>query len=129
MIQHFQIFDELYNNEELSNEFHKFFYTNDLLPLFTNEHRAGTIRVTWTDARSVVGDGAYAKDLHELSELLKIGIDNKKYEEAVFKILYEARSFQRMMNIIRDLIQYHRTIEEKYKHNWWNIVYYTKTLF
>ena len=129
MIEHFQVFDFITMNEKLINDFHKFFYSNNLLVLFTNEHRAGTITVRDTDARSVVNNGKYHRDLLEFSDILAIGSDNKMLEEATFKILYEARTFQRMMNIIRDLINYYRTIDPEDIDNFWNIVFYNKTLF
>lgn len=130
MFEHFQVFDEIYNDQELSNEFHKFFYTNNLLSLFTNEHRAGTIRVTYVDARSVVNPGGqYHQLLLDFSDILAIGSDNKMLEEATFKILYEARTFQRMMNIIRTLVNYYRTIDPEDIDNFWNIVFYNKQLF
>ena len=125
----FEIFDERFNNEELSNEFHAFFYKNNLTPLFTDEYMASPISVTYVDAKSVLNEGgSYQKTLKEFADLLTIGNDNKSYEEAMFRIIHEARSFQSFMNKIKDLINYIKTVDERYKHNTWNIVWYNKDL-
>lgn len=130
MIEHFQVFDTLFTDQELLDEFHSFFYKYNLLPLFTNEHRAGSIRTTYVDARSVVNPGGqYHQLLLDFSDILAIGSDNKMLEEATFKILYEARTFQRMMNIIRTLVNYYRSIDPEDIDNFWNIVFYNKQLF
>lgn len=130
MVEKFQIFDPKYNDDELDNEFHNFFYKYNLTPLFTNEHRAGSITVTYVDARSVINtSGLYHNTLKEFADLLTIGNDNKSYEEALFKIIYEARSFQGMMNKIRNLIEYIKTIDPDHMFNLWNIVFYNKDVY
>lgn len=128
-VQKFDIFDERFNDEELSNEFHAFFYKNNLTPLFTDEYMASPISVTYVDAKSVVNDGAsYQKTLEEFADLLTIANDNKSYEEAMFRIIQEARSFQSFMKKIKELINYLKTVDERYTHNTWNIVWYNKEL-
>lgn len=125
----FQIFEPKFNNEELENEFHAFFYKNNLTPLFTDEHMATGITFTYVDAKSVLNEGgSYQKVLKEFAELLTIGNDNKSYEEAMFRIIYESRSFQSMIKKIKDLNEYIKTIDERYKKNTWNIVWYNKDL-
>ena len=59
----FNVFNFVFNDEELEEEFENFFLTNNLLPLFTNEHHSTPIRVSYTEARSVVNGGAYAKKI------------------------------------------------------------------
>src|SRR5699024_11891115 len=99
----------------------------NLTSLFTNEHRAGSITVTYVDARSVINTGgSYHETLKEFADLLTIGNDNKSYEEALFKIIYEARSFQSFMKKIRDLLNYAKTVDSKNLNNLWNIVFYNK---
>lgn len=126
----FQLFEYRFNDEELEEEFNNFFYKYNLTALFTNEHRAGNITVTWVDARSVINpNGSYHRILKDFADLLSIGNDNKAYEEALFKIIYEARSFQGMMNTIKKLLDYANTIETDYKFNLWNIVFYNKEVY
>ena len=127
--QKFYLFEYRFNNEELENEFNDFFHANNLNPLFTSEHMAGSITVTYIDAKSVLNDGgAYNKVLKDFSELLTLANDNKSYEEAMFKIIYEARSFQSLMRKLKQLIDYIKNIEDSKKHNTWNIVWYNKDL-
>lgn len=127
--QKFYIFEYRFNNEELENEFNDFFHANNLNPLFTNEHMAGTITVTDVDARSVINDGgSYNKTLKDFAELLTLANDNKSFEEAMFRIIYEARSFQGLMIQLKKLVTYIKTVDERYKHNTWNIVWYNKDL-
>lgn len=127
MFEKFTIFNVVSMNEELEKEFHEFFYKYNLTALFTNEHRAGQIRVTDIDLRSVVKEGGkYHDDLKKFTDYLLLAQDNKMYEEAIFKIIYDARSFQGMMNMLRRLMTYIDTIEEDYEHNTWNIVWYTR---
>ena len=124
MYEKFEIFEPRFNNEELEKEFNDFFYKYNLTSLFTNEHRAGSISVTYVDARSVINTGgSYHETLKEFADLLTIGNDNKSYEEALFKIIYEARSFQSFMKKIRDLLNYAKTLDSKDLNNLWNIVF------
>ena len=127
--QKFYIFEYRFNIEELEQEFNDFFHANNLHPLFTNEHMAGSITVTYVDAKSVVNEGgSYRNTLKEFSELLTLANDNKSYEEAMFRIIYEARSFQSFIRQLKKLIDYIKTVDERYKHNTWNIVWYNKDL-
>lgn len=127
--QKFYIFEYRFNNEELEQDFNDFFHANNLHPLFTNEHMAGSITVTYVDAKSVVNEGgSYRNTLKEFSELLTLANDNKSYEEAMFRIIYEARSFQSFIRQLKKLIDYIKTVDERYKHNTWNIVWYNKDL-
>lgn len=130
MDQKFQIFEPRYNNDELDQEFHNFFHKYNLTPLFTNEHRAGSITVTYVDARSVINPGgSYHETLKEFADLLTIGNDNKSYEEALFKIIYEARSFQGLMKTIRKLMDYIKSLDPEHMFNMWNIVFYNKDVY
>lgn len=126
----FQIFEPRFNDEELESEFNNFFHKYNLTPLFTNEHRAGSISVTYVDARSVINTtGSYHKTLKEFSDLLTIANDNKSYEESLFKIIYEARSFQGLMKTIKKLMDNIKTIDPSHMFNLWNIVWYNKEVY
>lgn len=125
----FQIFEPRFNDEQLENEFNNFFYKYNLTSLFTNEHRAGSITVTYVDARSVINEGgSYHETLKDFSDYLSMNIHNKSYEEALFKIIYESRSFQSLMNNIKKVMEFIDTIDDNYMHNMWNIVFYNKDL-
>lgn len=129
-MQKFQIFEPRYNDDELDNEFHNFFYKYNLTSLFTNEHRASGITVAYVDAKSVINEGgSYHNTLKEFADLLSIGNDNKAYEESLFKLIYEARTFQSLMKKIRDVLNFTNTINPENLHNLWNIVFYNKDLF
>jgi len=115
---------------ELEEEFHNFFYKYGLTPLFTNEHRAGTIVVKWTDARSVINPGgSYHESLKQFADIVAIANDNKSLEEALFKVIYQAKTFQTFMKRIRKLIEYFSQVKEEHKFNFWNIVFYNKEVY
>lgn len=129
MNYNFQIFEPLFNNEELENEFNNFFYKYNLTPIFTNEHRAGSITVTYIDAKSVVNSGgSYHETLKELADLISMNNDNKSYEEALFRLIYKPRSFQGFMNYVKKHIELISSIEEEFLFNMWNIVWYAEEL-
>ena len=129
MEQKFYLFEYRFNNEELEQEFNDFFHANNLNPLFTNEYMAGSITVTYVDAKSVLNEGgSYQKTLKDFAELLTLANDNKSFEEAMFRIIYEAKSFQGMMRKLKQLVDYIKTVDEHNKHNIWNIVWYKKDL-
>jgi len=121
----------MFHNGEIENGFIKFFKANNLDPMFTNENRTAPIKVSYVDAKSVINEkGKYAKYLRDISDILSVGQNNQMYNEATFKILNEATTFQKMMNNIRRILnQYHVKTWDKHKKNIWNIVYYTKDLF
>ena len=124
----FTIFEYVFNDEELEEEFENYFIRNDLLSLFTNEHDSTKIRVSWTEARGLI-NGTYVKDLMQMKEILTIGTDNKMYENAVFRIIYNSRSMQGMVNRIRRINSYYlNVIDEEHEFNTWNIVWYNKEL-
>ena len=129
MEQKFYLFEYRFNNEELESEFNDFFHRNNLNALFTNEHKAGSITVTYVDAKSVLNEGgSYQKTLKEFSELLTLANDNKSDEESMFRIIYEARSFQALIRKLKQLIDYIKNIDDDKKNNTWNIVWYNKDL-
>ena len=131
MYEEIHIFNVNTVNKEVEREFHEFFYKYNLLPLFTNEHRASPIPVTDSDARSVIKpSNSYHKVLIEFSDLMNMASDNKMYESALFKIIYNAKSFQGMMNRIKRLIKFIvNDIDNKHLFNTWNIVWYTKEVY
>ena len=129
MEQKFYIFEYNFNDEELEQEFNDFFHRNNLHSLFTNEHMAGSITVSYLNARSVINEGgAFNRPLKEFAELLTLANDNKSYEEAMFRIIYESRSIQGLVGKIKNLIDFIKTIDDQHKHNIWNIVWYKKDL-
>ena len=130
-MQRLQIFEPLFNNDELDQEFQNFFYKNGLTPLFTNEHRAGTISVTYVDAKSVVNKGgAYQKILKKFSDYLVLAQDNKSYEEAIFEVIYKSRTFQKLINNIKKVMDFiDSQIDNEHMFNTWNIVFYTKSVY
>jgi len=128
-VPRFNVFETRFNDDELENEFHSFFYKNNLTALFTNEHRASGITVTYIDAKSVVNKGgSYHKQLKKFSNILSMANDNKSYEEAIFRILYNSRTFQGFMSNIRKVSDYIKTIDPAFKFNTWNIVWYNEDL-
>lgn len=124
-------FDFKFNDDELESEFYDFFYRNNLTPLFSNDHRTSNITVTYLDARSIVkGSGKYANMLKGFSDILMWATDNKSYEEAIFKMIDQARSFQGLMNTIDKIKTFIETdIDVKHLFNTWNIVWYNKDLY
>lgn len=130
-MQKLQIFEPLFNNDELDQEFQTFFYKNGLTSLFTNEHRAGTISVTYIDAKSVVNKGgSYQKTLKKFADYLVLAQDNKSYEEAIFEVIYKARTFQKLINNIRKVMAFiDSQIDSEHLFNTWNIVFYTKSVY
>lgn len=129
MIQKLNIFTIRFNDEELEEELHKFFNVNNLLPLFSNEHRANHITVSYVEARSVVNPtGKYRRVFEDFSEVLTIANDNKSYEEALFKIIYESRTMQGLVNKLKRYMKYINQIDQNHLHNTWNIVWYNKQL-
>ena len=122
-------FEHVSLNDELIEEFNHFFYMN-LLPLFTNDHRTGSIRVSDLDLRSVLNvNSRYRKMLTDFSTYVSFAQQNKAYEEAMFKMIYGARSFKGFMNNIEKAKNYiEKDIEVGKLFNMWNIVFYTKEL-
>lgn len=130
MAQQINLFEVLSIDEEVNKEFNDFFTKFDLLPLFTNEHRTGKITVTYTDARSVImSGGSYNKELKKFKDVLTYAQDNKKYESAVFKIIYGVKTFQGLMNKIKKVRRYiQHEIQINHAYNTWNIVFYSDQL-
>lgn len=124
------IFEPRFDNEELEKEFNNFFYKYNLTPLFTNEHRSTPISVTYLDAKSVFNPtGSYHKILKDFSDYLLYSTNNKSYEDAIFKLLYQSRSFQALINNIKKLKNFIETgIDVNHMYNMWNIVFYNKEI-
>lgn len=125
-----QVFDIKSMNEELEDEFHNFFHKYNLLPLFTNEHRSTKITVSDNELRATVNEGGvYHKVLKDFADYLLWASDNKSYEEAIFKIIYESRSMQGLVNNIKKIKAFIETgIDVNHMFNLWNIVFYTKDI-
>ena len=117
------------DRDELIANFEDFFYRENLIVLFTNEHRTSQIRVSWSDARSIFNDGAWAQELKTLSLYINEATDNKMYEEAIMSIIYNKSTFAHFMSGVRRLTQFLQSEidgEFKSEKNMWNIVYYVR---
>lgn len=130
MAEKFSIFETKFNNDELEEEFTNFFYKYNLTSIFTNEHRAGGITVTYVDAKSVINTGgSYHETLKEFSDFLSMANDNKSYEEALFKLIYDSSSFQAFIKNIRKYMDFiKQQIDSEHMSNMWNIVWYAQEL-
>lgn len=126
----FTVFNTRFNDEQLETQFNNFFEENDLQSLFTNEHRASEISVSYVDARSIINEGgAYNELFKKFHDYLVMAQDNKSYEEAIFKFLEQARTFQGLANSIKRVMEYIDSILEERKFNTWNIVFYTRPTY
>lgn len=123
-------FHRNFNDDELEQDFYDFFAKYNLMPLFSNEHRAPQIYTDYLDMKSVVKPGgSFHKTLLDMAEILTIGDDNKMYEEALFRIIYNASTFKQMIKSIRKIINYYMSeVDKKHEFNLWNIVWYKKDL-
>lgn len=114
----------------VEEDFYKFFYSNNLLPLFTNEHRTESIDVSLVNAQSVLksdGKGGQArKVLLEFAKWLNMGMDNMMYESEVFKLIWEAKTWDQFLKRLTVASEYMQTILPNYLHNIWNIAWYDK---
>ena len=131
----FTVFDYAFDDEELEQEFEEFFITNNMLPMFTNEHRSTPISVSYVEARSVINGGAYAKKLQSIVDDIHSSTNNKKYEEEMFMILYKSNSVRGMAlnhakisDFIIHITDPSNDLEGKYEKNKWNIVFYNDDL-
>ena len=125
------IFDVKSMDEERTKEFYNFFSRYNLMPLFTNEHLAGTISVSDLELRALTNEGgAYNKrDFKKLADYLAMANDNKTYEEAVFSIINNVKGFQGLVNNIKKLVKFIESeIQAEHSHNMWNIVTYSEKL-
>lgn len=124
------LFNIISMDEKAEQKFHQFFHQYNLLPLFTNEHRSTQIRVSDSEMRAVINEhGAYHDTLKHFADYLLIASDNKKYEEAVFKVIYEARSFAGLMKNIKKIMDYDKhNLKPEHQYNLWNVVFYNKDL-
>lgn len=115
-------------NEELEKEFYKIFDIYDLHGLFNNEDLAGPISVSYTEARALVNSGgAYHDNFKNFHDYLKMAKENKKYEEAVFNIIYKSNSLQKMNNLLKETMTFiDNDINPEHLYNTWNIVHYAE---
>ena len=131
MAEIFHIFSYKFNDEELEQNFNDFFNMYNLTPIFTNEHRASPISVSYIDAKSVVNTtGKYHNLLKNFSDYVNTAMDNKMYESALFKMIYQANSFQGLIGIVNRIMKHiENDIDNKHLFNTWNIVWYTKEVY
>lgn len=123
----FFVFDTKSTNQELTERFHRFFIINGLEPLFTRENQSSHITVSDLEMRSLVNTGKTAQPLLDVSDLLTMYTDNKRYDSAILRLIDEPSSFTKFINNLRRLNAYYSMIDPKFKQNIWNIVYYDGT--
>lgn len=124
------LFDIRSMDEERIQEFFSFFYRNNLMKIFVNEHEVTQIVTGDNDLRAVTNvEGAYRKDLETLSKHLQMASGNLRYEEALTSIIEKPRTFLQLMQNIRKLNRYiQQDINAIHGFNTWNIVYYDTEL-
>lgn len=125
----FTLFDFKFTDERLQKVVIDFFQRNGLQPLFTNEHRSTPISVSWIEARNIEKQGSYYKKINDLQEVLVLAQGNKKYEQAVFKMIYESKTIQKLSNISERATDLFLELSKKQEENFWNIVFYTKEVY
>ena len=126
---YFNVFNHNSSNEERIEEFEKFFIRFELEPLFTYENRMTSVTVGDIDLRAVV-NGRYTEDLKKLSDFIHIADDNKMYNSALFKMLYNQKTFSNFMKIVRKINDYiEHGIDDNRMGNTWNIVWYNEDLY
>jgi len=119
------LFDVKTVDDEMVEAFYDFFPNQNLMPLFTNQHRTDQIEVPDLDLRSVIRSGnSYNRLLKSFSSFVNMNQNNIRYEDSLFEIIDNAKNFQKLMNNIRDFLNYQQTINEEHTFNLWNIVYY-----
>lgn len=118
-------------DEDLIQDFEDFIEYNNLLPLFTNEHRVKNISIGHNEMIGVLKVGGnYRTDLTEFADLIAMSNDNKMYESSMMEILHDAGSFQQFMKRVRKISQYIKhVIGINHLFNTWNIVWYTKEVY
>ena len=73
--------------------------------------------------------GSYNGTLKEFTDYMAMASNNKAYQDAMFKILYNSRSMQTLMNNIKKVMRFiDSQIDEQHLFNTWNIVFYNKEL-
>src|SRR5699024_7496560 len=131
MAESFHIFSYKFNDEELEQNFNDFFNIYNLTPIFTNEHRASPISASYINAKSVFNKTEkYHNLLKNFSDYVNTAMDNKMYESALFKMIYQANSFQGLIGIVNRIMKHiENDIDNKHLFNTWNIVWYTKEVY
>ena len=126
-----EYFDFNFTDDQLVEQFQDFLNSNNLDPLFTDAYRTGNITVPWSMVRSAVNPGgAYNRDLTKLGDYITWDSNNKAYEMAMFKIIYNARTMKNFMQRVRAVNRLIETeIQMDHQFNRWNIVFYHKDLF
>ena len=120
----YTVFNILSINQELAQEFHRFFTINTLTPLFTHEHIASHISVSDNELRSIVTTGSKVKPYLELATFILTHSDNKGYNRAMLRIIDEPKSFTKLTTYVTRIVKLWETIEDEYRPNFWNIVLY-----
>src|SRR5699024_742594 len=131
MSEIFHIFSYKFNDEELEQNFNDFFHQYNLTPIFTKEHRASPITVSYIDAKSVVNTKANDHNvLQNFSDYVNSAMDNKLDDSALFKNIYQPNSFQGFIGIVLVIMKHiQNEIDNKHLFNTWNIVWYTKEVY
>jgi len=125
--QQLNYFNYQFDDMELMQKFEEYILTN-VNEIFTDaEFFTKKLRVTYTEARSVVNDtGSYRTTLQAIVNTLNMQANNKsKYKEMHESLilavnLYETNTFQGLMNKLRKYLS--ELVQYGYQ---WNVVYYT----
>lgn len=130
MKQKIQVFDYNFNDEDLENDFNDYMASDDMIALFTEEHLIPTISVSYIEAKSIVNEhGAYRKIFDDFKDYLNNQIDNKAYNEAILRVIYNPKSIQALTNNMKKVMRFKKTeVLPEHEFNFWNIVYYNKNL-
>lgn len=128
-MNNYTVFEYVFNDEQLEENFEKQIQSLNIEPIFTYEHRSTPIKVNWAEARSIVNGTSYYQTFAKFSDYVHMNVDNKSYDNALFKLLYSSNTIQGMVNIMKRIMDVHDNADENRKHNTWNIVYYTENVY
>lgn len=115
-------------NRELIEEFERFWEDNDLIGLFTDEHRVPhNITVHWSHARNVASPsaGKYRADLLRFKDNMNLDRDSDQYQRVMRQILVQSKGqFQVMMQKIQEVNNVIETAPPSYDTRLWQAAYY-----
>lgn len=121
----FTVFNTLTINQEMVQEFHRFFSINNLTPLFTSEQLSSHISVSDNELRSIVTTGSKVKPFLDLASFLLENTHNKRYNDALLRIIDEPNSFTKFTTYVTRIVNlWYKEENENRKNNFWNAVFY-----
>lgn len=125
------VFDHIYydKTDKLEQKFNEFFPKYNLMALFGEEHRTSQKKVRIVDAESIVNTGgSYHKTFKQFANIITKNNNVQRYDDALLKMLDTAETFQKYANNVKKVYEYIQQIDEKYKYNMWNAVFYDEDL-